>query len=457
MNGSPLNAVRSGLLKFVDEVGPQDKVAIQTIADEGRWDSDWGADSGAPHKQLRAAITGLSTRGNLTRLWDAMMEAIPRFPNTPISRRLIVISDGHDEGSTHSEQEVIKLARDRGVIVDAIGITREHHDHLENLAQLASATGGLFAQAHDNQELERLVGGGIQRLKTTPVVSFHLNNVRGDGKNHNLEITWAHDGVESKAVVSAMLPAGGIWKHWYWMVGIAAALLLLILVIAIVRSRRPGAVPVAVETPQSMPAPAPISAASIERPAAGPPKPFVAPSGAVGAQPLPPRKVFPAPGAPAQAGTARPGPARPGSAPVGSAPAGPAPAGSTPSRPARSVTKMISRFPAPSADRPGAWLVGEEGPMAGKRFAVDKAEFWVGSLDNNHLHIANDPTVSGNHACLIFDHDVMGIYDHHSTNGTHVNGEVIGDKRCLLRPGDRIKVGRSIFLVEIAGPPGAGV
>jgi len=50
---------------------------------------------------------------------------------------------------------------------------------------------------------------------------------------------------------------------------------------------------------------------------------------------------------------------------------------------------------------------------------------------------------------------VLGIYDHHSTNGTQVNGEVIGDKRCLLRPGDRIKIGRTIFTVE-AGSPGAG-
>ncbi len=94
--------------------------------------------------------------------------------------------------------------------------------------------------------------------------------------------------------------------------------------------------------------------------------------------------------------------------------------------------------------------------MAGKRFPVDRAEYWIGATEKNHLHIANDPTVSGNHACLVFDHDVLGIFDNHSTNGTLVNGEAIREKRCLLRPGDRIRIGRSIFCVEAGGKPGAG-
>ena len=69
--------------------------------------------------------------------------------------------------------------------------------------------------------------------------------------------------------------------------------------------------------------------------------------------------------------------------------------------------------------------------------------------ENNHLQIAEDPTVSGNHACLIFEHDVLGIYDYKSTNGTRVNGEVVKEKRHLLRPGDRIQIGRSTFAIQL--------
>jgi len=438
MSGGPINAVRSGLLKFVDEAGPQDKVAIQTIADEGRWDSDWGA----PHDQVKTTIAGLKVRGNSTRLWDSLLEAIQRYPATPISRRLIVISDGHDEGSTHSEEEVIKMASDHGVIADAIGITREHHEHTETLDRLASTTGGVFRKANSDQELEQLVAGGIQRLKTTPVLSFRIDDVRGDGKSHKLEITWKHDGGESKTVTSAVFPTVGLWR-WYWIIGGAAALLLLILVFAIVRSRRPVPAPAPVQPEQEPPAAAPGPVAGAPKSGPGPPKAFMGSAPGAGAKPLPPRKAFPAPDE------------SPGEHISGPSISGPMPSPGGPVK-SRSVTKMIARFSAPSADHPAAWLVGTEGPLAGERVAVDRDEFWIGSLDNNHLHIANDPTVSGNHACLVFDHDVLGIYDHHSTNGTYVNGEGIGDKRCLLRPGDRIKIGRTIFSVE-TGAPGAGV
>jgi pSer/pThr/pTyr-binding forkhead associated (FHA) protein len=116
---------------------------------------------------------------------------------------------------------------------------------------------------------------------------------------------------------------------------------------------------------------------------------------------------------------------------------------------------MIARFPKPSKERPGAWLLCEEGYAVGKRFPVDEVEFWIGALENNQLRIADDPTLSGNHACLVFDHDVLGIYDHQSTNGTRVNGVLVGETRHLLRPGDRVRVGRSTFVIEPA-EEGAG-
>ena len=104
---------------------------------------------------------------------------------------------------------------------------------------------------------------------------------------------------------------------------------------------------------------------------------------------------------------------------------------------------------------PAAWLVCEDGFAPGERFPVDKMEFWIGTLENNHLQISGDPTVSGNHACLVFEHELLGIYDYRSTNGTMVNGELIGQTRHLLRSGDRIRIGRSTFRVQDSVEEGA--
>src|SRR5208282_5352241 len=127
-----------------------------------------------------------------------------------------------------------------------------------------------------------------------------------------------------------------------------------------------------------------------------------------------------------------------------------------PAPPSRSKTEIISRFPVPAKGKPAAWLFCEEGFAPGKKFPLDEIEYWIGALENNQLQIPDDPTVSGNHACLVFDHDVLGIYDYRSTNGTRVNGRPINETRCLLKPGDRIRIGQSIFVLHAAEWEGAG-
>ncbi len=389
MKGAPLNAVRSGLTKFVADADPEDKIAIQTVADDGRWEVSWENS----RADVRSALVKLDARGSLTRLWDGLFDAIEHFPATPLCQRIIVISDGHDEGSSHTEQDVIAAAQQRHVLIDAVGLTRSNPVYLQGLAQLASQTGGQFREARNNEELDRLVSSGIQRLKNTPVLSFRLDGLPADGTSHRLQVIWNHDGTVSQAEVAFTLPLAIplYMRHVVW-AGSGAAVLLLAVLIVLAFKRRP------------------------EQHSTGVPVP----------EPVAPRKVFPTPY-------------------------------DTVGHRISAKTKMIARFPVPSPEKPTAWLICEQGFAPGQKFAVTQAEFWIGALENNHLRIADDPTVSGNHACLIFEHEVLGVYDYKSTNGTRVNGERVTEKRHLLRPGDRIQVGRSTFTIQLIEREGAGL
>ena len=427
MKGKPLNAIRAGLGKFVNDANPQDKIALQTIADEDRWEVNW-EDS---RDQYRAALDKLETRGSLTRLWNSLLDAVQRFPATPIARRLVVISDGHDEGSLHTEEEVIAAAIQNGVLVDAIGITRSNPVYLQNLARLATETGGQFREAKDTDELEKLAGSGIQRLKSTPVVQFRLDDLAADGKTHRFEVTWKQDGTESTAQVAAAIPSAAsstsvpsaLFANLRWLLGLglAAVLILVLLIVVIVRSGRWRPTPLAARMGVPANVPVPVSAPLPVRTPTSDVAPIVASPANFGQRPLPPRKVT----IQLTEESDRP----------------------------RAKTEIVQRFPAP-AQGPAAWLFCEEGFAAGQKFALNETQNWIGALANNHLQIPDDPTVSGNHACLVFDHDVLGIYDYHSTNGTKVNGEPIGEQRRLLQPGDRIRIGSSTFCVQPSDPSG---
>jgi Mg-chelatase subunit ChlD len=418
MKGAPLDAVRAGLAQYVSQAGPHDKMAVQTIADDARWDTDFSD----PPDKVRAALRGLSTRGSLTRLWDGLLIAINHLPATPLSHRLVVISDGHDEGSVHTLDQVIAAAREHSLVIDSIGVTRSSPVYLRNLAGLAEQTGGTFRQAKSTAELERLVGGGITEAKSTPVVTFRPDQPAADGRAHRFQVTWLHDGLQSNAELSAAIPAAPAASRprWAWIAGIALAVILGILTVVILsRKKRPAPPPIPATVV------APVSSVADAAPA---------PARAVGLT-----NVEPSPLRPRTVEMSRSSEAK-----VSSEPAAPPP---------RRVqrTQMLFRFSPPTPGHPITWLACEEGLAPGHQFPVDQIEYWIGASDNNHLRIADDPTVSGNHACIVLDHEVLGIHDHQSTNGTRVNDELVGETRRLLRPGDRIRIGRSTFRVQ--APP----
>jgi len=484
MNGGPLNAIRAGLVKFASQVGMQDKAAIATVADEIRWDSNWNATP----DQVRAALIGLKTRGSLTRLWDALLEAEDRYPETPIARRLVVISDGHDEGSQHTLDEVIAAAAKQHVVIDSIGMTRSDPKYLANLEKLSTATGGLHRAAQSLTMLEKLVGDGIERYRSMPVVTFRAEGVKPDGKAHPFVVTWKSAAAELQAQIETLVPedpatsvptpkvetksdsqpvapaskAEGLREKFeqipkmYLMIGggvLAALVLGLILFIVLRKGKKTGGLPT--PHPQQQ-APYQQAPPYQQQPPAFQPGPFQQPPQQ---QPQGPN-VFTT-GAFGQAPPAYPPPQQP-------APFSPQGGGSTyqplifdpPSQPLPQPEPMQQpiepraasqpRFYPPSKSNPSAWLVCVEGPSTGRSFAIDEAQFWIGASPNNHLQLGDDPTVSGNHACIAFENDTLGVYDHRSTNGLFLNEERLTEMRRVLQPGDKLRIGRSTFVLQPA-------
>jgi hypothetical protein len=419
MRGGPLNAIKAGLTHFADKAGKNDRVSIQTLADDSRTDVKWDDST----NKLRPALQALAARGRLTRLWDGLLDALGKFPDKPATRRLIVISDGHDEGSQHSEEEVIRKALELQIPIDAIGVTRSNPIYLRSLQQLATGTGGHFRSAANEQQLEQFVGSGIERIKSLPLAEFEAKDVKGDGKPHNFLVAWKPAGKEIPWRFSATLPkVDEFWESpWLWIGALAAAALLLVIFLM---TQRKKPLPVMPAPSPMAPRPSPAASGPVPTPAPQPtfkpnaPRPFVPP---VSPQPAPQASPAPEP-APTPAPNQRP--------PVN-----------------RVRTQISHSFPPPSPQTPTAWLLCEDGFAKGRQFPIHSTEFWIGSLDNNSLCIPGDPTVSGNHACIVFEHGILGIFDHNSTNGTRVNNQTVQETRQLLRPGDRIRIGRSTFVL----------
>jgi diguanylate cyclase (GGDEF)-like protein len=88
-------------------------------------------------------------------------------------------------------------------------------------------------------------------------------------------------------------------------------------------------------------------------------------------------------------------------------------------------------------------IVQIHGPELGKKYALQEYEFTIGREEGNHIVVDLD-NVSRRHAMIIRRQGRVFVKDLGSTNGTYLNDAEV-TQETLLRSGDLIKVGGSIF------------
>ena len=110
------------------------------------------------------------------------------------------------------------------------------------------------------------------------------------------------------------------------------------------------------------------------------------------------------------------------------------------------ATQFRQIFKPPTTGQPSAWLRAQG---AATRFPIDSAEIWIGAAEGNRIRVAEDLAVSWNHACVQWAAGDLYLFDNRSTNGTSVNGHRMeAGSRVRLQAGDRIEMGRAVFLLE---------
>ncbi len=97
--------------------------------------------------------------------------------------------------------------------------------------------------------------------------------------------------------------------------------------------------------------------------------------------------------------------------------------------------------------KPLATLLVVLGPDQGKALQLRPGTYRIGRDRHSHLQL-RDTEVSRKHALLQVSHEGIWLEDIGSSNGTFVNGDRV--TRRQLRPGDRIRMGRSVLVVTAA-------
>lgn len=338
------------------------------------------------------------------------------------SKRLIVVSDGKDEGSILSAARLGELAQTAPAIpIDAVSFGALGASNSGSLSTVAGSTGGRFMQAGNAKELEQAIGHLLAAASPGPTFTASFAYPPASDKRMT-ESGWLVYAAQGQPTVKRALT-----------IPVAA-------VAAFAASGPPAQQQHEVQEPSSS-----WRFSVALKWVKTIPLVFAWPAG--GALALALAMLF----LRARSRERVPQPASQdvrlgvGVLAVGAPPPPLAP-------PQRQGTLVGYAWPAPSPGHPTAILHGVAGTARGEQFSVDKPAYRVGCSPDNDLVLIGDDFASGYHAVLRYQQQALYVEDLGSTNGSYLNGTHFKSATRSLSPGDELKFGHTVFSVLAADP-----
>ena len=184
-----LKLLRASAEQFILRMLPEDKAQVGAFSDKIMFSGKFTSD----RDDLVLSLNDLQY-GNPTRLYDAIDASIDLLDEASGRKVVLVFTDGDDTASRRNFNDVLTKARDKEVMVYAIGLQTEFFNGQRMqrsrptaaLRKLADETGGGFFELKKTAELGPTFTRVAQELHSLYALGFSPVNL--DGKEHKLEV-----------------------------------------------------------------------------------------------------------------------------------------------------------------------------------------------------------------------------------------------------------------------------
>lgn len=185
-----LERAREAVRQFCDASNPQDEFFLITFSDEPFLAADFTNRT----EELENALLTIQPKGR-TALLDAIYMGIGKMKTARYSRRaLLVISDGGDNHSAYTDQEVKRAVKEADVLIYAVG-TFDHYVSTQEellgpdlLTAISEVTGGQTYTLSSMGEMPSVTSSIGMRLRHQYVLTYRPQQDSRDGKWHKISV-----------------------------------------------------------------------------------------------------------------------------------------------------------------------------------------------------------------------------------------------------------------------------
>jgi Ca-activated chloride channel homolog len=177
--------VKNSISKLIDDLGPQDSVAIYTFDARLAIRQEFTKDKvAAKRAMLRTRAQGR------TALFDAIAETTLDVARRPGKKVLVVFTDGDDNASILNAQAAVTRAKRVGIPLYAIAEgDATHSANLKALlGDLSERTGGATYQANKASDIEQVFGKISQNLQHLYMISYQPPSGPTDGRWRKIDV-----------------------------------------------------------------------------------------------------------------------------------------------------------------------------------------------------------------------------------------------------------------------------
>ena len=166
--------------------GKDDRVAVLSFADKTTVDQPFTASAA----QVERALAGLRPLGR-TALYDALIEGLNYSGETEGLTALVLFTDGQDETSRFTTDQVLESARQSGVMVYVVGLEDAFPDRAtrRRMEDFARETGGAALFLTDLESLPQIYAGILDELRSRYLLAYQPAAETTPGRGEFREIT----------------------------------------------------------------------------------------------------------------------------------------------------------------------------------------------------------------------------------------------------------------------------
>lgn len=175
--------VAAAAVDLIKASNPQDEVFVVNFNDDAYLDQSFTNDI----KKLEQALSRYQTKGG-TAMRDAISMSMDYVKDKARKEKkvLVVVTDGNDNTSSISLEDMVRKAQQSGVLVYSVGILSEEEPRETRRAKralhdLALASGGLDYYPKDLEEIDKIVPEVAREIRNQYTIAYTPTNDSLDG------------------------------------------------------------------------------------------------------------------------------------------------------------------------------------------------------------------------------------------------------------------------------------